>query len=100
MRFWPTHFNECIAQWCHLFYVVYSAAIFASAADAITVLIICEIVKTGPLSFGLGSFYDRNICAPALLPALHLLRKPASVCAANIISLFIKNMPSSGYVAI
>ena len=31
-----------------------SAAISASAADAITVLIICAIVKKGPLSFGLG----------------------------------------------
>ena len=34
--------------------VMYSDAISASAADAMTVLMICAIVKTGPLSFGLG----------------------------------------------
>ena len=34
--------------------VMYNAAISASAADAITVLMICAIVKTGPLSFGFG----------------------------------------------
>ena len=28
-----------------------------------------------------------------------LLRKPESACAANIISLFLKMIPSSGYVA-
>ena len=52
------------------FAVINSAAISASAADAMTVLIISAIVNTGPLSFGLGSFYERNTCAPALLPAL------------------------------
>ena len=36
------------------FAVINSAAISASAVDAITFLIICEIVKTGPLIFGLG----------------------------------------------
>ena len=45
--------------------VMYSAAISASADNAITVLMICAIVNTGPLSFGLGSFSERNICAPA-----------------------------------
>ena len=34
--------------------VTYSAAISASDADAIIVMMICAIVKTGPLSFGLG----------------------------------------------
>ena len=34
--------------------VMYSAAISASAADAITFLMICTIVNTGQLSFGLG----------------------------------------------
>ena len=75
---------------------MYSAAISASAADAITVLMICAIVKTGPLSFGLGSFSERNICAPVLILALYSLIKPASACAANIISLFRKIIPSSG----
>ena len=67
--------------------VMYSADISASAADAITVLMICAIIKTGLLSFGLGYFSERNICEPALLLAFYLFRKPASVCAANIISL-------------
>ena len=47
--------------------VMYNAAISASAADAITVLMIFAIVKAGPLSFGFGSFSERNICAPARL---------------------------------
>ena len=38
--------------------VMYNAAISASAADAITVLMIWAIVKTGPLSFGFGSFSE------------------------------------------
>ena len=76
--------------------VMYNAAISASAADAMTVLMICEIVKTGPLSFGFGSFYERNICAPARLLDFYSLRKPASACAAKIISIFRKSMSSSG----
>ena len=81
------------------FAVINSSAISASAADAITVLIICAIVNTGPLSFGFGSFYERNICAPALFLALDSFRNPASACAANIISLFLNSIPSLGYVA-
>ena len=79
--------------------VMYSAAISASAADAITFLMISAIVNTRPLSFGLGSFSERTICAPAQLKAFDLLRKSVSACAANIISLFRKRIPSSGYVA-
>ena len=80
------------------FAVINSAAISASAANAITVLIICEIVNTGPLSFGFGSFYERNICAPALLLARDSFRNTASACAANIVSLFLNSMQSLGYV--
>ena len=80
--------------------MINSAAIYAYAADAMTILIICAKLKTGPLSFGLVSFYDRNICAPALLLALDSLRNPASACATNIMSLFLKRIPSLGYVAI
>ena len=36
--------------------VMYSAAVSASAVYAITVLMICAIVNTGTLRFGLGSF--------------------------------------------
>ena len=49
--------------------VIYSAVISASAFEAITDLIICPKVNTGPLSFGSGSFSERNIWAPALLHA-------------------------------
>ena len=35
--------------------VMYNAAISASAADAMTVLMICAIVKTDPLRFGFCS---------------------------------------------
>ena len=80
------------------FAVINSAAISASAANAITVLIICAIVNTGPLSFGFGSFYERNICAAALLLARDSFRNTTSACAANIISLFLNIMQSLGYV--
>ena len=96
LRLRPTHFNECIAQWYNRFYEIYSADISDSASDAITVLMIFAIFNTDPLSFDLGSFSERNICAPDLLLVLDSLRKPASVCAANIISLFLKRIPSLG----
>ena len=64
---------------------MYNAAISASAADAITALVIYVIVKTGPLSIGFGSFSEINICAPARLLAFDSLRNLASACAANII---------------
>ena len=76
--------------------VMYSAAISASASAYITVLMICAIVKICPLIFCLGSFYERNICAPARLLDFDSLRNPVSTCAANIISLFRKIIPSSG----
>ena len=41
--------------------VTYSAIISDSADEAITFLMICEIVNTGPLSFGLRSFSERKI---------------------------------------
>ena len=78
---------------------MYSAAISASAADAISFLMVCSIVNTGPLSFGLGSFSERNICAPAWIQAFYFLINPASACAANIISLFRKMILLSVYVA-
>ena len=79
--------------------VMYSAATSASADDAITYLMICEIVNTRPLSFGFGSFYDRNLWTPTLLRALDSLIKPASAWAANIMSLFRNRIQLSGYVA-
>ena len=51
--------------------VMYSDAISASSAEAITDLMTCETVKTGPLSFGFGSFSERKIWAPALLRAFY-----------------------------
>ena len=78
--------------------VMYSAAISASAAEATTDLMICTIVNTGPLSFGFGLFSERKIWAPNLLQAFYSLRSPAFACAANIMSLFPKMIPSSGYV--
>ena len=61
-----------MSVWCSgiiFFAVINSAAISASDADAITVLVICAIVIIGPLSFCVGSFYERNIYAPSLLLA-------------------------------
>ena len=58
--------------------MMYTDASSASAADAITDFIICAMVKIGPLSFGVGSFSDRNIKAPARLRELDSLRNPAT----------------------
>ena len=79
--------------------VMYSADIYASAADAITVLMIYAIVNMGPLIFDLGSFSEIKICAPDRLRAFYSLRKPAYAFAANIISLFRKRISLSGYVS-
>ena len=72
-----------MSVWCSgiiFFAVINSAAISASAADTMTVLIIFAIVKTGPLSFGLCSFSERSICAPALLLDIDSLINPTSTC--------------------
>ena len=80
------------------FSVTNSAAISASAAYAITVLIICTIVNTGSLSFGFGSFSERNIFVSDLLLARDSLRNPASACATKFVSLFLNMIPLLGYV--
>ena len=41
--------------------VMKRAASSDSAADDVTNLIICAIVRTGPLNFGKGSFSDRKM---------------------------------------
>ena len=61
-----------------VFAVMYRADSSASADDAITAFIICAMVNIGPLSFGFGSFSDRNIRAPAWLRDLDPLRNIAS----------------------
>ena len=74
--------------------VMYSFFISASADESITALMSCAIVNMGPLIFGLGSFSERKIWAPALLQSFYLLGNTASPCAANIISIFRKMIPS------
>ena len=59
----------------------------ASAADDITVLIICEVVCTAPLLDKNSSFSDKKICPPAWLCAFDSERYDASLCAANIMPL-------------
>ena len=80
-------------------FVIYSADVSVSASEAITDLMICEIFNTGPLIFGFGSFSDGKIWAYALLRDLGSLGNTASTCAANIMSLFRKRVPSLEYVA-
>ena len=76
---------------------MYSTAISASSHEAITDLMICAIVKTGALSFGLGLFSERKIWSPDVLRAFDSLRNPVSACAANIMSFVRKSIPLSGY---
>ena len=42
----------------------------ASAADDMTFLIICEMLRTAPLFGGFSSLFDKKWCSPALLRAL------------------------------
>ena len=69
------------------------------ASDSIAYLMICAIVKTGLLVFGFGYFSEIKIWAPDLLQSFYSLIKPASACAANIISLACNRIPSSEYVS-
>jgi hypothetical protein len=75
---------------------VYSAASSASAADAMTNLMIWEIVSTGPFGRGIGSSSDRKMCAPALLRDPFSVRKLASECAASTIEEARYVIPSAG----
>ncbi len=59
----------------------------ASAAEVITNLRICEMLRTGPLSLGMGSSSDRKMWAPAQLREPVYVRKVASEWAARIIEL-------------
>ena len=54
--------------------VVYSAASSASAADAMTYLMTCDIVWIGPFCRGIGSSSVKKICAPARLRELGSVR--------------------------
>jgi hypothetical protein len=50
--------------------LMYRAPISASAADDMTALMICEIVRIAPLLLGIVSLFDMKKCPPALLRAL------------------------------
>ena len=63
------------------------AVISASAADDTTYFIIWAMVRRGPFQRGMESFSDKKMWAPAQLIDLVSLAKPASECAARIISL-------------
>ena len=54
--------------------LMYSAPSSASAADDMTALMICAIVRTAPLLCGISLSLDRKKCPPALLRAFDLER--------------------------
>ena len=56
----------------------------ASDAEAMTNLVICEIVRTGTLPLGSGSFSDKNIWASDCLQTMDSLWKPELVWDAMI----------------
>ena len=76
--------------------VRYSAASSASAADAITGLMIFAVVKIALFSGGVATSPVKKMCAPALIHALVSFRKPVSVCAASNMPLALKSMPPYG----
>ena len=76
-----------------------SPASLASADEDMTNLMIWAIVRTGPLSRGIGSSSDRKIKDPDRLHALNSLIYAAWEWAHRIISLARYIIPSLGYVA-
>ena len=73
-----------------------SPASSASAAEDMTDLMICAMVRMGPLQDGTGSSSEHMMCAAARLLELLTLRKAASAWAPRIILLARKVMPSLG----
>ena len=59
----------------------------ASAAEDMTFLIICAMVRTGPLYVVSGTSSESITCAPARLRALVTLRYAASECSASTMPL-------------
>ena len=55
---------------------LYNPANLASAAQDITNLMTCAIVRTGPLILGIGSSSESMMCTPARDRALGTLRPP------------------------
>ena len=79
---------------CTIFLVLrYSAASSASAADAITGLMIFAIVKNAPFSGGVATSLVKKMCAPALLLALVSFSKPVSACAYSTMPISLKIIP-------
>jgi hypothetical protein len=75
-------------QWGTILWAaIKSAASSASAAKAMTNLIMVAIERTAPLKCGDGSSSKTKICAPALLGDQVFLRWPASACAQSTMSL-------------
>ena len=79
--------------------IMNSAESSALVADAMTNLTIWEMVRTGPLRHGMGSFLARKMLVLARLHDFDLLRKLASECVASIMLLARYVVPSDGYVA-
>ena len=69
------------------FAVTYRDLSFATAANGMTNVMICAMVRMGPFHFGSGSFSDKKIWAPAWLRPFDLLLNQASECAASIMLL-------------
>ena len=67
----------CIAM--AVFALMNNAPSSASAADDITALIICDMLRTDQLLIGMLSWLDRNMCPPALLLAFASDRYYASL---------------------
>ena len=53
------------------FAVTQRAPSSASAADDMTNLMICAIVRTGPFHFGSSTFSDKKMCAPVCDLLIH-----------------------------
>ena len=64
----PRRLRVCWARMASL-QLMYRAPILASAADDMTALMICEIVRIAPLLRGTASSFDMTKCPPALLRA-------------------------------
>jgi hypothetical protein len=83
----PPHVYKGLLAGNHLQAAIKSAASTASAAEAMTNLIMVAIVRTAPLKRGDGLSSERKMCAPALLRDQVSLRYPASAHVQSTMSL-------------
>ena len=63
----PPDFLQRVVEWYHFYHCGVECGKFSFSADAITNLMIWEIMRIGQLHHGIGSSLERKMCAPPWL---------------------------------